>query len=86
MNPPKQLSKLHHIDHILPQFELGSLYDQAKVFVLERGSRRVIARQRSKRLFSSAGFVAFVLFFIHHFVGVADVKHQIEPLRIKAVK
>jgi hypothetical protein len=59
---------------------------QASVPVVEHGARRIVARQRSKRLYSSAASVAFMLFFVHHFVGVADVEHQIEPLRIKAVK
>lgn len=66
------------------QVEVGELYHQVSVTVPERG--RVIARLGSKRIFSSAASVAFMLFFIHHFVGVADVEHQIEPLRIKAVK
>ncbi len=64
----------------------GLPFHQASVPVDGPGGRRIVARQRSKRLYSSAASVAFMLFFVHHFVGVADVEHQIEPLRIKAVK
>ena len=77
---------LHHfIRHDPAKYQAKPL-PKASVPVVEHGARRIVARQRSKRLHSSAASVAFMLFFVHHFVGVADVEHQIEPLRIKAVK